>query len=255
MSAAWDVSLPRFEGPLDLLLSLVKRNQFDLADFPLAEITTQYLDYVQEADKFDLNLSSDFAYMAATLIQLKSASLLPRDPEIATREVDPREDLVRRLFEHEQARTAAEFLKQRLEIAEVSWSRSTGDWMNEAPESTVESSVPANGSLNLLDVVRLAKKALAHAQAHQSFDLDPAGITVEEMMDFLSKELSKNICVPGDILFAAQHGKDRQSMLFLALLELAKVRKIHLQQDVPFAEWTVTMAQVCQNERERILIQ
>jgi len=106
------LSLPRFEGPLDLLLALVRKNQVDITEIPIAEITRQYLDYLDRATALDLELGSDFTLMAATLIHIKSRLLLPPDPEIAAREPDPRQDLIRQLLHHEQVRQAAEFLRQ-----------------------------------------------------------------------------------------------------------------------------------------------
>src|SRR5690348_16705635 len=94
------VELDRFDGPLDLLLSLVRKNQVDITEIPISEITRQYLDYLKNAEALDLDLGSDFAYMAATLIQIKSRLLLPPDPEVAAREPDPRQELIRQLLHH-----------------------------------------------------------------------------------------------------------------------------------------------------------
>ena len=94
---SWNISVPLFEGPLDLLLSLIRRNEYEIHNLPVAEITRQYLDYLHHAERLDLDLSADFAYMAATLIQIKSRSLLTSDPELAAREPDPKDDMVRQL--------------------------------------------------------------------------------------------------------------------------------------------------------------
>src|SRR5262249_11964294 len=123
MSAPIDISLPCFEGPLDLLLSLVRKNEIEISDLPIADITRQYLDYLHQAGELDRDLGSEFVYMAAWLIQIKTRCLLAADPE--TRPVeDPRQELVRQLLDHEQVRQAVDFLKQKLEISEATWSRS-----------------------------------------------------------------------------------------------------------------------------------
>src|SRR5689334_16242930 len=102
--SALDISLPRFEGPLDLLLALVRKHEVEIADLPIAEITRQYLEYLQQADELNVDLGADFIYMAALLIHIKSRCLLPPDPELRGREPDPREELVRQLLDHDQLR-------------------------------------------------------------------------------------------------------------------------------------------------------
>ena len=125
MISAPEISLPQFAGPLDLLLSLVRKNEVEITDIPIAEITRQYLNYLHQAEELNLDLGSEFVYMAALLIQIKSRCLLARDPEIAAHEEDPRQELVRQLLHHEQMRQGAEFLQQKLEIAQAAWSRSS----------------------------------------------------------------------------------------------------------------------------------
>ena len=241
-TGTWGVSLPEFEGPLDLLLALVRRNEYDIQNLPVSEVTRQYLDYMREAERVDLELSSDFAYMAATLIQMKSRSLLPQDPEIAAREPDrEKEQLIRQLLDHDQVRNGAEFLKQRLELAGSSWSRGSGDWGPGEPENEFANSLPhPSNTLNLLDIVRLAKQALDSARAAESLDLRDSSPTIEQMMAFLEDELPLWGSVTSGELFAAQPSRERQALLFLALLELAKAEKIHLQQVQPFEDLVVS---------------
>src|SRR5499427_4566825 len=113
-----------YEGPLDLLLDLIRKQQINIYDIPIARITQQYLEYVQQAAELDIELSAEFVYMAATLIHIKSRMLLPRDPELEkiTGEEDPRKELVDRLLEHERFKNAAEMLQQKRMLEEVAWS-------------------------------------------------------------------------------------------------------------------------------------
>jgi len=123
MSGVPSVSLPRFAGPLDLLLSLVRKKELDIADLPIAEITRQYLDYLHQAEELNIDLGAEFVYMAATLIQIKSRCLLPADPaQPSAGSEDPRQELVRQLLDHEQVSQAAEFLGQKLEVTQATWS-------------------------------------------------------------------------------------------------------------------------------------
>ena len=162
MSAALDISLPRFEGPLDLLLDLVRKHEIDIADISISEVTHQYLDYLHRAEQLDVDLGAEFTYIAALLIHIKSRSLLTRDPELAAGEEDARQELVRLLLDHDQVRAGAEFLRQRLELAQATWSKSAAPEFQEDARST-----PPTGTINLLEVLRLAKQALETARAYE----------------------------------------------------------------------------------------
>ncbi len=122
MSSALNFHLEQYEGPLDLLLDLIRKQQVNIYDIPIAKITAQYLEYMQKAMELDIELSSDFVYMAATLIHIKSKMLLPRDPELEkiSPEEDPRQELVERLIEHERFKNAAEMLQQKRMVEEAS---------------------------------------------------------------------------------------------------------------------------------------
>ena len=116
--------LEQYDGPLDLLLDLIRKQQINIYDIPIASITAQYLEYMQRAVELDMELGAEFVYMAATLIHIKSRMLLPEDPaldEIAP-EDDPRQELVERLLEHERFKNAAEMLQQKLLVEENVWS-------------------------------------------------------------------------------------------------------------------------------------
>src|SRR5262249_3576995 len=113
-----------YEGPLDLLLDLIRKQQINIHDIPIAQITQQYLEYMKHAVALDIELGAEFVFMAATLIHIKSRMLLPRDPELEkiSPEEDPRKDLVERLLEHERFKNAAEMLQQKRMIEEAVWS-------------------------------------------------------------------------------------------------------------------------------------
>ena len=109
MATPYKIQLPVYEGPLDLLLDLIRKQEIDIHNIPIAKITQQYLDYLHQLEKLDIDVSSDFLYMAASLIYIKSKMLLPVDPLAGPEEqLDPREDLVHRLLEHEKYKNAAQ---------------------------------------------------------------------------------------------------------------------------------------------------
>ena len=237
MSTAPDISLPRFEGPLDLLLALVRKNQVEITDIPIAEVTRQYLEYLHQARELNIDLGADFVYFAALLIHIKSRSLLPADPEIAGREPDPRETLVRQLMDHDQLHQGAEFLKQKLEIAEATWSRPSIEGFPPLPQDNFPESNPP---LNLLQILRLAQQALAAARSYDLVAPDDQ-VSVEEMMAWLEDRMARTPdSLEGLDLLSAQPDAPHRNALFLAMLEMAKSAEIRLDQATGFGPITIT---------------
>lgn len=225
MSATLGISLPRFEGPLDLLLDLVRKHEIDIADIPISDVTRQYLEYIHRAEQLDIDLGAEFTYIAALLIHIKSRSLLTRDPELAASEEDPRQELVRLLLDHNQVRAGAEFLRQKLELAQATWSKSAVPEFQEAAGSA-----PPKGTLNLLDVLRLAKQALETARAYELI-FPTESVTVEEMEHWVDQRIDAGFEeATVDQFLSEQPTTDRKAALFLAVLEKAKNGGIQLEQ-------------------------
>src|SRR5689334_9277988 len=139
---AYPVRLDKFEGPLDLLLHLIKKHEVDIYDIPIVKITEQYLAYIDLMQELNLDVAGEFLVMAATLIHIKSRMLLPRpDPTQEDPEEDPREALVRRLLEHQKFKAAAELLHERETLRSAQWTRADGpiaEIAGEAPEPEIE---------------------------------------------------------------------------------------------------------------------
>jgi segregation and condensation protein A len=226
------LTLERFEGPLDLLLALVRQNQVDITEIPIAEITRHYMEYLKSAEVMDLELGSEFTYMAATLIQIKSRLLLPPDPEIAAREPDPRQELIRQLLDHAQVRQAAEFLQQQLEVTGASWTKGSMEEF-QATSTADDEPLPDAGSMNLVELLRLARKAVETARTHELLQLDTSQVTVEEMIAWLKDRLcavSPGERLSAEPLLCEQTGSPRRVALFLAMLELAREGSVRLDQ-------------------------
>jgi segregation and condensation protein A len=237
VSPAPDISLPLFDGPLDLLLALVRKNEIAIADIPIAEVTRQYLDYLHRAHELNIDLGADFIYFAALLIHIKSRSLLPADPQLAGEEPDPREALVRQLMDRDQLLQGAGFLKQKLEIAEATWSRSSSE---DAPPAPAEESPDPGTSLNLLQILRLAQQALATARTYELVTPDDP-VSVDEMILWIENRLARTPdSLEGTALLAEQPDAAHRSVLFLAMLEMAKSAEIQLQQTTAFGPFTIT---------------
>ncbi len=234
------VSLPQYEGPLDLLLDLVRTHRLNILDLPVAAVTSQYLGYLRRARQFNIDLGADFILMAATLIHIKSRTLLR--PEHDEDEADPRQELVEQLLTREQAQQAAALLAERLRAAGDTLSAPVpGAELNaelnkdtQPQPGTPEPARPRPGTMNLHEVLRVAKTALATAKAHRLLNLKREPVTVEAMMRWLG--LRMNQLAPGQFLtstniFAGQATAERRTALFLAILEMARAEEIHLQQE------------------------
>jgi segregation and condensation protein A len=226
--------LEQYEGPLDLLLDLIKKQQINVYDIPIAKITQQYLDYMQQAMELDTELSSEFIYMAATLIHIKSKMLLPRDPELdkIEPEQDPRTELVQRLVEHERFKNAAEMLQQKRVIEEAIWSNPQIDqFLNEeeGPGLTV-------GPMDLVKVFQAVLERLKNRPTYEVFRED---VDVPDMIRFLRYELEhtrSSHSVSATRLFERQHSRRAMVCLFLAILELVRMQAVELTQGELFGD-------------------
>lgn len=243
MSDALTVSLPRFEGPLDLLLSLVRKNAVAITEIPIAEITRQYLDYIHQAEELDIDLGGEFTFMAATLIWIKTRSLLPRDPALPASEPDPRQELIHQLLGYEEVRRkAVEFLQEKLEDNQNSWSLSLPEEFRE-PETVVDEEPPQPpDTLTVFDVIRLAQKALEVARAHCSLDLRREEVSVEDMIGWLHRQLAgveTGEAVDATTLFEQHAALNRKLALFLALLEMSRLGNLRILQEALFGKISV----------------
>lgn len=230
------ISLPLFAGPLDLLLELIRKHQLDITDIPIADITRQYLDYMHQAAQLDIDLGAEFTYMAATLIQLKARSLLPADPELTRREPDSRQELIRQLLDHAQVQQAAAFLQQQLEVTSATWTKPAGAEFRETEREREEMDAVA-GSMNLLELVRLAKGALETARTHELLQFQREEVSIAEMICWLQPRLAAidpEASLPFDPLFDEQPDCPHRIGLFLAVLELSKIGALQLHQNDTF---------------------
>jgi segregation and condensation protein A len=225
--------LAQYEGPLDLLLDLIRKQQIDIKDIPIATITTQYLEYLEKARELDMELGAEFVYMAATLIHIKSKMLLPQDPALAKEgegDEDPRQELVNRLLEHERFKNAAEMLQQKRLIEENVWSN--------PPAFLAEDSDPGL-AVTLFDLVTAFNQILERAKNRPIYEVDAADVTVSDMILYMRDRFLE---VPSDqpvfILRIFEQQRSRRAMiaLFLAVLELVRMQAAVVTQKDLFGE-------------------
>jgi len=236
VSSPPNLQLEQYEGPLDLLLDLIRRNEINIYDIPIAQITAQYMAWMEKAVALDIELSSDFVYMAATLIQIKSKMLLPKDPELEKLEEsdDPRQELVDRLLEHERYKTAAEMLQQKRMLEEAAWSNP------QIRQFLTEEEVMNPGlDVSLFDLVKTFQTVLERAKSRPIYSIEKEDVTVPDMIRYvrdLLKGTAKGQPVSVVAMFESQGSRRAMLCLFLALLELVKRQAVLLQQAEAFGD-------------------
>jgi segregation and condensation protein A len=223
---SYSVKLDRFEGPLDLLIHLIKRNEVNIYDIPIAFIAAQYLDYLALLDELDLDVAGEFLVMAATLIHIKSRMLLPRpDPSQEDAEEDPREALIRRLVEHQRYRQAAERLHEREALREAQWQRPDGRVAQVAGEE-----FEPEMEVDLFSLVSAFKSVLERAKHRPKVDLPAEQIPIEKRIDQLLARLSETEACGFEDLFDDVSSKGDLIVTFLALLEMIRLKLVRVFQ-------------------------
>jgi segregation and condensation protein A len=221
------IHLPVFEGPLDLLLYLIRKEKVDIHDIPIAPITRQYMEYLELMQEMNLDVAGEFLVMAATLVHIKAKMLVPVDPTEAQGDedgVDPREALVQRLLEFQRYKDAAGILHQKGEIRAATWTRP--DTVLPARDDAGEEMLEAG----LFDLVSAFKELLERRKTLLAHEVAPQGKSVEERMDELLALLKEGESLEFLELFAAQETKADMIVTFLALLELIRLKRIKVYQ-------------------------
>jgi segregation and condensation protein A len=221
-----------YEGPLDLLLDLIRKQDIDIYDIPIAKITAQYLAYVEKLRELDVNIAADFIYMAAVLIHIKSKMLLPRDPAVGSEEAeDPRAELVNRLIEHEKFKSAAQMLMQKQQIEDAVWSNPAIKEFMDAEGTEPEIAA------DVIDLVKTFQVILDRARHRPMIQVDEETVTVSQMIEYLRRRLALEDR-PIRLKLLLRNIESRQTLvcMFLALLELVRLQAIQLRQDRLFGE-------------------
>ncbi|MFC4159157.1 segregation and condensation protein A [Chitinimonas lacunae] len=228
------VLLESFEGPLDLLLYLIRRQNFDILDIPMAQVTAQYMEYVEAMRSSRLELAAEYLLMAALLIEIKSRLLLPRPVELVEGDgVDPRAELVRRLMEYEQIKLAAFELDQLPHAGrDFSW---VAVWFDRELAPQLPKVRPA-------DLKSAWLSLLARARHHRHHTVRPDELTVREQMGEILKRLAGGRFVEFAELFDCGRGVPLLVISFIAVLELVKEGLIEVNQAEPYAPIYVRLA-------------
>jgi segregation and condensation protein A len=228
------VRLPVFEGPLDLLLYLIKKDELDIYDIPVERITRQYLEYLQIMKMLDLEVAGEFLVVASTLLYIKSRMLLPKDqqpPEEEAEEDDPRWDLIRQLVEYKKFKDAAWQLHLRgVEQEKIFRRRASGI---ELPGP----SAPAPGEAGIFDLISAFQKVLARANAQEDLkEIFEDRFTVSDKINTIQQMMLSRDRILFTALFPEGASRTEIVVTFLALLELIRLKQLKAVQPDPFAE-------------------
>lgn len=221
-----------YDGPLDLLLDLIRKQDIDIYDIPIAQITAQYLSYVERMKEFDVDIASDFIYMASVLIQIKSRMLLPRDPTIsADAQDDPRAELVERLLEHEKFKMAAQMLFQRQQLEDAVLSNPSLKDFKDAEGTEAELAA------DVVDLVRTFQQIIDRARQRPIINVDEDTVSVTQMFDYFRRRLTmEDRPIRLKNLLRSLQTRNALVCAFLALLEMVRLQAILLRQEHVFGE-------------------
>jgi segregation and condensation protein A len=220
-----------YDGPLDLLLDLIRKQDIDIYDIPIAKITAQFLAYVAQLKAGDVDVAGEFIYTASLLIHIKSKMLLPRMPVGQEEAEDPRRELVERLLEHERFKNAAQMLQQKQMLEAASW---TNPGMREFQD---DASAEPEIAADTVDLVRVFRDILDRARNRPILNVEEDSVTVGQMIQYLSRRLMLED-QPVALHKLLSHTRSERALIamFLALLELVRLQAILLRQDREFSE-------------------
>lgn len=222
------IKMGAFAGPLDLLLYLIKQEQANIFDIPIARITEKYLEYIRLMKSLDISVAADFLVMAATLIEIKSRMLLPRDPTLAEEEEidDPRQELVDRLLEYEKFKSAAGMLHERSTIEQAVFKR--GRIETDDDQGEVDATV--------FDLLGIFQKIAERHKSEVKMEIEREEISLADMI----RELRRRIFVEGEIsllkVFEEMHNKRELVTAFIAILEIVRTEGVRLLQKGTFGD-------------------
>jgi segregation and condensation protein A len=223
-----------YDGPLDLLLDLIRKQDIDIYDIPIAQITAQYLAYVERMKHLDVDVAAEFVYVASLLIHIKSRMLLPRDPAAPAEAVDPRSELVNRLLEHERFKNAAQMLLQKQQLEEAVWSNPALKEFKNAEGAEPELAA------DVIDLVKTFQQILERAKSRPVLTFTEESVTVGQMIDYVRRRLMLEDR-PARLrqMLRSVHSHQALICIFLALLELVRLQAILVRQDSTFGDIVV----------------
>jgi segregation and condensation protein A len=238
---ALDIKVSSYEGPFDKLLELIKKNQMDIYNIPIHEITNQYIEFLREMEEMDLEIASEFIVMAATLLEIKSKMLLPKPAEeetAADSEVDPRKELIAKLIEYKKFKSAAQFLREHEEGYGMVFAKKP-EIIEEVKEDKDDIGILKNKTM--LDLYNLYNELINRYSSKLNENVIQREIPIdafkiEDKMEHLRKKLAKSYHLNFDSIVMECGSKIEIVVTFLALLELIKIKAVKVIQETNFTD-------------------
>lgn len=230
-SDQYKVKLSMFEGPLDLLLYLIRKEEVSIYDIPIARISEQYLEYLNAMQQLDIGVAGEFLVMAATLIHIKTQMLLPRDPDATEEEIeDPRSELVYQLLEHQKFKGAANVLHQRAMMEAAAFTRASMDEDTDNPEVAA----------TVFQLFEVFKEVMDRRRAISEIEIVRDEMTMAEKIAEIKSMLDNRNEVSARALFERAVSRREMVLIFLAVLELVKELVVRLTQSETFGDIVIT---------------
>jgi segregation and condensation protein A len=237
-TTGYRVTLPTFEGPLDLLLHLIQKHELNILDIPIGFITEKYVEYILMMEQVNIDIASEYLVMAATLAHIKSKMLLPTPPadqdEAEEEQEDPRADLVRRLLEYQKYRLAAEQLGDRSVLGRDVFIRGGTEVVDEGPAPLA--------SMSLFKLIDAFESILKRVEQHQGHQIDFERISITDRINQLSDILRQRPSVSFDELFSTDRSRADVIVTFLALLEMTRLKMTRITQESPYSQIYIELA-------------
>jgi segregation and condensation protein A len=223
----YKVKLSMFEGPLDLLLFLIRKEEVSIYDIPIARITEQYLEYLRAIQELDIGVAGEFLVMAATLIHIKTQMLLPRDPDAPAEEIeDPRAELVYQLLEHQKFKGVANVLHQRAMMEAAAFGRASMETDDDNPEIAA----------TVFQLFEVFKEVMDRRQAVSEIEIARDEMTMAEKIAEIKLMLNESTEVSARALFERARSRREMVLIFLSILELVKELVIRFRQSGTFGD-------------------
>ncbi len=232
----YKIKLNQFEGPLDLLLFFIKRDELDIYDIPISKITSEFMSYLHMMEQLDLEVAGEFLLMAATLMQIKVRMLLPREVDEEGVEIDPREDLINALLEYKRYKEMSEELAYMEANQRKIYSRG---YFKADKKEKVEDVERLLKNVTIYDLLSAFKKVLLDRQNEPVHEIEKFNVTIDEQIDYILQRVAKTEYVHFLDLVAGMKEKLRIIVTFIAMLELIKLGAIGVEETPNFNDFTI----------------
>lgn len=232
----YKIKLSQFEGPLDLLLFFIKRDELDIYDIPISKITKDFMDYIRMLEQLDLEVAGDFILMAATLMQIKVKMLLPKEIDEKGEEIDPRAELVKALLEYKRYKEMSE---------ELSFMESNmrnynfrGNYNYDTKQAITNYEVLLK-NITIYDLIKAFKKVLLDKPSESVHEIQKWNVTIDEQMEYISNKLKEKSQINFIELMKEITNKIRIIVTFIAILEMVKSGQIGLKESSEFNDFVI----------------